>query len=402
MTDVFIYDHVRTPRGRGKKDGSLHEVPSVRLAAKVLEAVRDRNGLDTTKVDDIVMGCVDPVMDAGSVIPKAAAFEAGYSTKAPGIQLSRFCASGLDAVNLGAAKIAQGADDIVIAGGVESMSRVGLGMSGGAWFMDPSVNFPAYFMPQGVSADLIATKYGFSRDDVDAYAVESQKRAAHAWQNGYFKNSVVPVKDINGLTILAHDEHMRPGTDMQALAQLQPSFQMPGEMGGFEAVAIQAHPEIEGINYVHHAGNSSGIVDGAAAVLLGSKEGGNILGKKPRGRIKAFANIGSDPALMLTGPVDVTEKLLARTGMTLSDIDLFELNEAFAAVVLRHMQAFDIPHDKMNVNGGAIAMGHPLGATGAMILGTVLDELERRDLNVALVTLCIGAGMGTATIVERV
>ena len=402
MTDVFIYDHVRTPRGRGKKDGSLHEVPSVRLAAKVLEAVRDRNGLDTAKVDDIVMGCVDPVMDAGSVIPKAAAFEAGYSTKAPGIQLSRFCASGLDAVNLGAAKIAQGADDIVIAGGVESMSRVGLGMSGGAWFMDPSVNFPAYFMPQGVSADLIATKYGFSRDDVDAYAVESQKRAAHAWQNGYFNNSVVPVKDINGLTILAHDEHMRPGTDMQALAQLQPSFQMPGEMGGFEAVAIQAHPEIEGINYVHHAGNSSGIVDGAAAVLLGSKEGGNILGKKPRGRIKAFANIGSDPALMLTGPVDVTEKLLARTGMTLADIDLFELNEAFAAVVLRHMQAFDIPHDKMNVNGGAIAMGHPLGATGAMILGTVLDELERRDLNVALVTLCIGAGMGTATIIERV
>jgi len=402
MTDVFIYDHVRTPRGRGKKDGSLHEVPSVRLAAKVLEAVRDRNGLDTNKVDDIVMGCVDPVMDAGAVIPKAAAFEAGYSNRAPGMQISRFCASGLDAVNFGAAKIAQGADDIVIAGGVESMSRVGLGMSGGAWFMDPSVNFPAYFMPQGVSADLIATKYGFSRDDVDAYAVESQKRAAHAWQNGYFKNSVVPVKDINGLTILAYDEHMRPGTDMQALAQLQPSFQMPGEMGGFEAVAIQAHPEIEGINYVHHAGNSSGIVDGAAAVLLGSKEGGNILGKKPRGRIKAFANIGSDPALMLTGPVDVTEKLLARTGMKLSDIDLFELNEAFAAVVLRHMQAFDIPHDKMNVNGGAIAMGHPLGATGAMILGTVLDELERRDLNVALVTLCIGAGMGTATIVERV
>ncbi|GMB82690.1 acetyl-CoA C-acetyltransferase [Shinella zoogloeoides] len=402
MTDVFIYDHVRTPRGRGKKDGSLHEVPSVRLAAKVLEAVRDRNGLDTNKVDDIVMGCVDPVMDAGAVIPKAAAFEAGYSNRAPGMQISRFCASGLDAVNFGAAKIAQGADDIVIAGGVESMSRVGLGMSGGAWFMDPSVNFPAYFMPQGVSADLIATKYGFSRDDVDAYAVESQKRAAHAWEKGYFKNSVVPVKDINGLTILAHDEHMRPGTDMQALAQLQPSFQMPGEMGGFEAVAIQAHPEIEGINYVHHAGNSSGIVDGAAAVLLGSKEGGAILGRKARGRIKAFANIGSDPALMLTGPVDVTEKLLARTGMKLSDIDLFELNEAFAAVVLRYCQAFDIPHDKMNVNGGAIAMGHPLGATGAMILGTVLDELERRDLNVALVTLCIGAGMGTATIVERV
>jgi acetyl-CoA C-acetyltransferase len=402
MTDVFIYDHVRTPRGRGKKDGSLHEVPSVRLAAKVLEAVRDRNGLDTATVDDIIMGCVDPVMDAGAVIAKAAAFEAGYSTRAPGMQISRFCASGLDAVNFGAAKIAQGADDIVIAGGVESMSRVGLGMSGGAWFMDPSVNFPAFFMPQGVSADLIATKYGFSRDDVDAYAVESQKRAANAWEKGYFKNAVVPVKDGNGLTILDHDEHMRPGTDMQALAKLNPSFQMPGEMGGFEAVGIQAHPEIERINYVHHAGNSSGIVDGAAAVLLGSKAGGESMGLKPRGRIRAFANIGSDPALMLTGPVDVTEKLLKKTGMKIADIDLFELNEAFAAVVLRYIQAFDIAHDRINVNGGAIAMGHPLGATGAMILGTVLDELERRDLNIALVTLCIGAGMGTATIIERV
>ena len=402
MTEVFIYDHVRTPRGRGKKDGSLHEVPSVRLAAKTLEAIRDRNGLDTATVDDIVMGCVDPVMEAGAVIPRGAAFEAGYSTKAPGMQISRFCASGLDAVNFGAAKIAQGADDIVIAGGVESMSRVGLGMSGGAWFMDPSVNFPAYFMPQGVSADLIATKYGFSRDDVDAYAVESQKRAANAWEKGYFKNSVIPVKDQNGLTILAHDEHMRPGTDMQALAALNPSFQLPGEMGGFEAVAIQAHPEIERLNYVHHAGNSSGIVDGAAAVLLGSRAGGESMGVKPRGRIKAFANIGSDPALMLTGPVDVTEKLLKRSGMSLADIDLFELNEAFAAVVLRYCQAFEIPHDKINVNGGAIAMGHPLGATGAMILGTVLDELERRDLNTALVTLCIGAGMGTATVIERV
>lgn len=402
MTKVFVYDHVRTPRGRGKKDGSLHEVPSVRLAAKMLEAVRDRNDLDTSTVDDIIMGCVDPVMDAGAVIPKAAAFEAGYSTRAPGMQISRFCASGLDAVNFGAAKIAQGADDIVIAGGVESMSRVGLGMSGGAWFMDPSVNLPAFFMPQGVSADLIATKYGFSRDDVDAYAVESQKRAAHAWEQGYFKKSVVPFKDQNGLTILDRDEHMRPGTDMQALASLNPSFQMPGEMGGFEAVGIQAHPEIEKINYVHHAGNSSRIVDGAAAVLLGSKAGGESMGLKPRARIRAFANIGSDPALMLTGPVDVTEKLLKRADMKLSDIDLFELNEAFAAVVLRYMQAFDIPHDKINVNGGAIAMGHPLGATGAMILGTVLDELERRDLNTALVTLCIGAGMGTATIIERV
>ncbi|KQS65222.1 acetyl-CoA acetyltransferase [Rhizobium sp. Leaf371] len=402
MTDVFIYDHVRTPRGRGKKDGALHEVPTPRLAARMLEALRDRNGIDTSTVDDIIMGCVDPVYEAGAVIPKAAAFEAGYSTRAPGMQISRFCASGLDAVNLAAGKISQGADDIVIAGGVESMSRVGMGMSGGAWYMDPSVNFPGYFMPQGVSADLIATKYGFSRDDVDAYAVESQRRAGVAWEKGYFDRSVVPVKDQNGIVILAKDEHMRPTTTMQNLAGLNPSFQMPGEMGGFEAVGIQAHPEIEKINYVHHAGNSSGIVDGAGLVLLGSKAGGDSMGAKPRARIKAFANIGSDPALMLTGPVDVTEKLLKRAGMSIGDIDLFELNEAFAAVVLRYMQAFDISHDTINVNGGAIALGHPLGATGAMILGTVLDELERRDLNTALVTLCIGAGMGTATIIERV
>ncbi|MAY62139.1 MAG: acetyl-CoA acetyltransferase, partial [Rhizobiales bacterium] len=366
MTDAFIYDHVRTPRGRGKKDGSLHEVPSVRLAAHMLEAVRDRNGLDTLKVDDVIMGCVDAVGEAGGDIARAATFEAGYATEAPGMQINRFCASGLDAVNFAAAKIAQGADDIVIAGGVESMSRVGIGMQGGAWFMDPSVNLPSYFMPQGVSADLIATKYGFTRDDVDAYAVESQKRAAHSWEKGYFKKSVVPVKDINGLTILDRDEHMRPGTDMQSLASLNASFQMPAEMGGFGAVAIQAHPEVEAVNFVHHAGNSSGIVDGASLVLLGSKRGGRAMGLEPRARIKAFSNIGSDPALMLTGPVDVTEKLLKRAKMKLEDIDLFELNEAFAAVVLRYMQAFDIPHDKINVNGGAIAMGHPLGATGAM------------------------------------
>jgi acetyl-CoA C-acetyltransferase len=402
MADAFIYDHVRTPRGRGKKDGSLHEVPAVRLGAKVLEALRDRNGLDTSKVDDIIFGCVDPVGEAGAVIPKASAFEAGYDFSAPGMQINRFCASGLDAINFAAAKVVQGADDIVIAGGVESMSRVGMGASGGAWYMDPSVGLPGYFMPQGVSADLIATKYGFSRDDVDAYAVESQKRSGHSWEKGYFKNSVIPVRDQNGLMILDRDEHMRPTTDMQSLASLQASFIMPGEMGGFDAVAIQAHPDVEAVNHVHHAGNSSGIVDGAAAVLLGSKAAGSMLSSKPRARIKAFANIGSDPALMLTGPVDVTEKLLKRAGMKLSDIDLFELNEAFAAVVLRYMQAFDIPHDKINVNGGAIAMGHPLGATGAMILGTVLDELERRDLNTALVTLCIGAGMGTATIIERV
>ena len=402
MAQAYVYDAVRTPRGRGKKDGSLHEVPAVRLAAKTLEAVRDRNGLDTRLVDDIIFGCVDPVGEAGAVIPRAAAFEAGYDTKAPGMQISRFCASGLDAINLGAAKIAAGSDEIVIAGGVESMSRVGMGMSGGAWFMDPSVGLPAYFMPQGVSADLIATKYGFSRDDVDAYAVESQKRAKKAWDKGYFKNSVIPVKDQNGLTILDHDEHMRPETNMQALASLNPSFVMPGEMGGFDAVAVQRHPELESVNHVHHAGNSSGIVDGAAAVLLGSKSAGKTMGLKPRAKIRAFTNIGSEPALMLTGPVDVTEKLLKKAKMKLSDIDLFELNEAFASVVLRYIQAFDIDREKINVNGGAIAMGHPLGATGAMIFGTVLDELERRDLNTALVTLCIGAGMGTATIIERV
>ncbi|WP_062216909.1 acetyl-CoA C-acetyltransferase [Aureimonas sp. D3] len=402
MSEAYIYDHVRTPRGRGKKDGSLHEVPAVRLAARVLESLRDRNGLDTAKVDDIIFGCVDPVGEAGSVIPKAAAFEAGYDFAAPGMQISRFCASGLDAVNFGASKIAFGSDDIVIAGGVESMSRVGMGMSGGAWIMDPSVGIPAYFMPQGISADLIATKYGFSRDDVDAYAVESQRRAAQAWADGRFAKSVIPVRDQNGLVILDRDEHMRPSTDMQSLGSLNASFAAHGEMGGYDAVAIQAHPELESVDHVHHAGNSSGIVDGAGAVLLGSKRAGETLGLKPRARIRTFANIGSDPALMLTGPVDVTKKLLERSGMALSDIDLFELNEAFAAVVLRYCQAFEIDPAIMNVNGGAIAMGHPLGATGAMILGTVLDELERQDKQTALVTLCIGAGMGTATVIERV
>ena len=401
MSDVFVYDAVRTPRGRGKKDGSLHEVPSVRLGAKVLEALRERNGLDTRKVDDIIFGCVDAVGEAGGDIARAAAFEAAYATEAPGMQINRFCASGLDAINIGAGKIAQGADDIVIAGGVELMSRIGLGMAGGAWFMDPSVNLPSYFMPQGVSADLIATKYGFSRDDVDAYAVESQKRAAKAWESGRFERSVVPVRDQNGLTILDRDEHMRPDSDMQSLASLNASFEMMGEMGGFDAVAVQAHPEVEAVRHVHHAGNSSGIVDGAAGVILGSRRGGKTMGLEPRAKIRAFANIGSDPALMLTGPIDVTEKLLRKARMSLADIDLFELNEAFAAVVLRYMQRFDIPHEQINVNGGAIAMGHPLGATGAMIFGTVLDELERRDLNTALVTLCIGAGMGTATIIER-
>jgi acetyl-CoA C-acetyltransferase len=402
MADAFIYDHVRTPRGRGKQDGALHEVTALNLATQALAAIKDRNKLDPTSVDDVVLGCVDPVGEAGGDIARMAAITAGYGNGVPGIQINRFCASGLDAVNFAAAQVMSGQHDMAIGGGVESMSRVGIGASGGAWPVDPSIAVPAYFMPQGISADLIATKYGFSRDDVDAYAVESQKRAAAAWDAGYFKNSVLAVTDVNGLTILDKDEHMRPTTTMQSLGQLQPSFVQMGEMGGFDAVAIQAHPEIESVNHVHHAGNSSGIVDGAAAVLIGSKEAGAKAGLKPRARIRAFANIGSEPALMLTGPVDVTKKVLQRAGMTLADIDLIEVNEAFASVVLRYLQAFQLDPDKVNVNGGAIALGHPLGATGAMILGTVIDELERRGLSTGLVTLCIGAGMGTATIIERV
>ncbi len=402
MADAFIYDHVRTPRGRGKADGSLHEVTALNLAAQTLEAVRNRNGLDPALVDDVILGCVDPVGEAGGDIARAAAIVAGYGDGVPGVQINRFCASGLDAVNFAAAQVMSGQHDMAIGGGVESMSRVGIGASGGAWPVDPSIALKSYFMPQGISADLIATRYGFSRDDVDAYAVESQKRTAAAWDNGRFKRSVMPVKDVNGLTILARDEHMRPTTTMQSLAALQPSFVQMGEIGGFDAVAIQAHPEVEVVNHVHHAGNSSGIVDGAAAVLVGSKEAGEKAGLKPRARIKAFANIGSEPAMMLTGPIDVTRKVLKRAGMQLGDIDLIEVNEAFAAVVLRFMQAFGIDNSKVNVNGGAIAMGHPLGATGAMILGIALDELERRNLGTALVTLCIGAGMGTATIIERV
>ena len=402
MPDAFIYDHVRTPRGRGKADGALHEVTALNLATQALAAVRERNKLDPALVDDVVLGCVDPVGEAGGDIARVAALTAGYGNGVPGVQINRFCASGLDAVNFAAAEIMSGQHDMTIGGGVESMSRVGIGAAGGAWPMDPAIALKSYFMPQGISADLIATKYGFSRDDVDAYAVESQKRAATAWNEGRFARSVVSVKDVNGLTILAKDEHMRPGTTMQSLAQLNPSFVRLGEMGGFDAVAVQAHPELETINHVHHAGNSSGIVDGAAAVLIGSKQAGESAGLKPRMRIRAFANIGSEPAIMLTGPVDVTKKVLAKAKMSLDDIDLVEVNEAFASVVLRYCQAFDLDAAKVNVNGGAIAMGHPLGATGAMILGTVIDELERRDLSTALVTLCIGAGMGTATIIERV
>ncbi|MCP1549135.1 MULTISPECIES: acetyl-CoA C-acetyltransferase [Methylorubrum] len=402
MTEAYIYDHVRTPRGRGKPDGSLHEVTALRLAETALRALKDRNGFDTRQVDDVVLGCVDPVGEAGGDIARAAALVADYGTHVPGVQINRFCASGLDAINFAAAQVMAGQHDLTVGGGVESMSRIGLGASGGAWPVDPAIAVKSYFMPQGVSADLIATKYGFTRDDCDAYAVESQKRSARSWNEGLFENSVVPVRDINGITLLDRDEHMRPTTDMQSLASLKASFVQMGQMGGFDAVAVDAHPDVEAVEHVHHAGNSSGIVDGAAAVLIGSREAGDAAGLRPRARIRAFANIGSDPALMLTGPVDVTRKVLARAGMSLSDIDLFEINEAFASVVLRFQQAFDLDPTRVNVNGGAIAMGHPLGATGAMILGTVLDELERTGKERALVTLCIGAGMGTATIIERV
>jgi len=402
MADAFIYDAVRTPRGRGKSDGSLHEVTALNLASQTLGALKERNKLDPKSIDDVVLGCVDPVGEAGGDIARVAAIMAGFGNEVPGVQINRFCASGLDAVNFAAAQVMAGQHDMTIGGGVESMSRVGIGAAGGAWPVDPSIALKSYFVPQGISADLIATKYGFSRDDVDAYAVESQKRTAKSWEEGRFKNSVVPVKDVNGITLLAKDEHMRPTTTMQSLAQLNPSFVQMGEMAGFDAVAVQRYPEIEAVNHVHTPGNSSGIVDGAAAVLIGSAEAGKAAGLKPRARIRQFANIGSEPAIMLTGPIPVTEKVLKRAGMTTADIDLWELNEAFASVVLRYMQALDVPHDKINVNGGAIAMGHPLGATGAMIVGIVLDELERRNLNTALVTLCIGIGMGTATIIERV
>ena len=402
MPEAYIYDAVRTPRGRGKPDGALHEVSSLGLAVTALKAIKARNGLKGPEVDDVILGCVDPVGEAGGDIARAAAIAADYSFRVPGVQINRFCASGLDAVNFAAGEIMSGQHDLTIGGGVESMSRVGIGASGSAWPVDPTIAIPSYFMPQGVSADLIATKYGFSRDDVDAYAVQSQQRAGAAWAEGRFAKSIVPVTDVNGLTLLDRDEHLRPGTDMQALASLKPSFGFYAEQGGFDAVAIQAYPEIEKLNFVHHAGNSSGIVDGAAAVLLGSKQAGDRLGLKPRARIRAYANIGSEPAIMLTGPVDVTKKVLARAGMSLADIDLFEVNEAFAAVVLRYLQAFDLDAAKVNVNGGAIALGHPLGATGAMLLGTAVDELERSGKTTALVTLCIGAGMGTATIIERV
>ncbi|WP_022698214.1 acetyl-CoA C-acetyltransferase [Euryhalocaulis caribicus] len=401
MTKAYIYDAVRTPRGK-KKNGALHEITALSLSTQMLEAIRDRNELDTSRVDDVVLGCVSPVGEQGADIARASVINAEYAQTTAGVQINRFCASGLEATNMAAAKVMSGEADFAIGGGVESMSRVPMGSDGGAMMSDPEMSFDHYMVPQGISADLIATKYGFSRDDVDAYAVESQKRAAKAWDEGRFKNSIVPVKNQLGLTQLDHDEHMRPDSDMQSLGSLNPSFQGLAEFAGLDSVAIQRYPEVEAINYVHTPANSSGIVDGAAAVLVGSKDAGKAAGLKPRARIKAMASIGSEPTIMLTGPVTVTQKVLDKAGMKAKDIDIWELNEAFASVVLRLMQAYDIDHDKMNVNGGAIAMGHPLGATGAMILGTVLDELERTGKETALVTLCVGGGMGTATIIERV
>lgn len=401
MTEALIYDAVRTPRGK-KKGGKLHEVTALQLATQTLEAIRDRNELDTSKVDDVLLGCVSPVGEQGACIARSAVINANYAETTAGVQINRFCASALEATNIAAAKVISGEADFAIGGGVEAMSRVPMGSDGGALGLDPELAFDHYMVPQGVSADLIATKYGFSRDDVDAYAVESQKRSAQSWKDGRFKKSVITVKDQLGLPLLDHDEHMRPETDMQSLASLNPSFKALSEFVGLDSVAIQRYPEIEALNFVHHPGNSSGIVDGASAVLVGSADAGKGAGLKPRARIKAMASIGSEPTIMLTGPVSVTKKVLDKAGMKAEDIDLWELNEAFAAVVLRLMQAYNIPHDKMNVCGGAIAMGHPLGATGAMILGTVLDELERTDKQTALITLCVGGGMGTATIIERV
>ena len=402
MTDAYIFDHVRSPRGRGKSNGALHEVKPIDLAAQVLASLRDRNELDTSKVDDVVFGCVMPVGEQGSCVTRLAVLNADYDESVPGKQLNRFCASGLEAINSAAAQVMSGQSDLTIGGGLESMSRVPMGSDSGAMHADPAFAYKSYFVPQGISADLIATKYGFSREDVDTYAVESQRRATNAWDNGYFDNSVIPIQDHIGMTLLDKDEHIRPGTTLEDLAGLKAAFEVPGEQAGFDSVAVQKYPELEAINHVHTGGNSSGIVDGSAAVLIGSKDMGDALGLKPRVRIKGFASIGTDPTIMLTGPAPSAEKVLKRCGMTTDDIDLFELNEAFASVVMLFMQKLGIDHDRINVNGGAIAMGHPLGATGAMIFGTVLDELERRDLNTALINLCVGGGMGTATIIERV
>jgi len=402
MTDAFIYDHVRSPRGKGRKDGALHEITPISLASQVLAALRDRNDLDTALVEDVILGCVSPIGEQGADIARVTALHAGYAESVPGKQINRFCASGLEAVNTAAAAVMSGQSQLVVGGGTESMSRVPMGADGGAWPIDPAVAFPHHFVPQGISADLIATLDGYTREQVDAYAVESQRRAAEAWKDGRFARSIVPIRDVVGQVVLDHDEHMRPGTTLNDLAALKPAFVVPGEQGGFDTVALQRYPQVEAIRHVHTAGNSSGIVDGAAAVLVGSKKIGRKLGVAPRARIRAFASVGSEPTIMLTGPAAATRKALKLGRMTPGDIDLWEINEAFAAVVLRFMRDMGLPADKVNVNGGAIAMGHPLGATGAVVLGVLLDEMERRDLSTGLVTLCIGAGMGTATIIERV
>ncbi|MFS4582973.1 acetyl-CoA C-acetyltransferase [Phaeobacter sp. C3_T13_0] len=403
MTEAYIYDAVRTPRGKGRKDGSLHEVTAARLSAVALNALKERNNLEGHAVEDVIWGNVTQVGEQGACLARTAVLASDLDESIPGVSINRFCASGLEAVNMAANQVRGRAGHAYIAGGVESMSRVPMGMDGGAIAVDPAIAIDNYFVPQGISADIIATEYGFSRDEADAMAVESQRRAKAAWDDNRFAGSIVPVRDINGLTILNHDEYMRPGTDMQSLGGLNPAFQMMGEqMPGFDKIAMLKYPHLERIHHIHHAGNSSGIVDGAAAVLIGDKEFGEAMGLKPRARIKATAKIGTDPTIMLTGPVPVTEKILHDNGMEIGDIDLFEVNEAFASVVMRFEQAFDVDHDKVNVNGGSIAMGHPLGATGAMILGALLDELERSDRETGLATLCIGSGMGAATIIERV
>jgi acetyl-CoA C-acetyltransferase len=402
MNEAYIFDAVRTPRGKGKADGSLHEVTAVRLSAETLNEIKRRNNLKGDEIEDVIWGNVTQVMEQGACVARSAVLMSDLAENVPGVSINRFCASGMEAVNMAANQV-RGAGGLYIAGGVEMMSRVPMGSDGAAIAADPSLAMSTYFVPQGISADIIATKYGFSRDDVDAYAVESQKRAAKSWEEKRFARSVMTVRDVNGIPILDHDEFIRPGTDMQSLGALKASFKDMGEtMPGFDAVGILRYPEMERVNHVHHAGNSSGIVDGASAILIGTKEAGERLGLKPRARIRATAKIGTDPTIMLTGPVPVTEKILRENGMEIGDIDLFEVNEAFAVVPLLFMQAFDVDHSKVNVNGGAIAMGHPLGATGAIIIGTALDELERSGKSTALSTLCVASGMGAATIIERV
>ena len=403
MTDCFIYDAVRTPRGKGRKrDGALADAPPLRMAKAVLQALPERGGFESREIEDVILGCVEPVGEQGANVGRMAALISGYGESVPGVQLNRFCSSGLEAVNIAAAKVKADDVDLIVAGGLESMSRIPMGAAGGAWSTDPELAWGTSFVPQGIGADLIATKHGHSRKDVDLFAVESQRRAAAAWEGGYFHKSIVPVKDNIGVTMLDRDEHMRPDTTLEDLAQLKPSFEMMGRNFGFDAVAIQKHPEVERIAHVHHAGNSSGVVDGAAVVLLGSKKAGERLRLRPRARIVTSATVGSEPCIMLTGPAPASRKALAKAGMLASDIDLWEINEAFSSVCLLFMEEMGIDRSVTNVNGGAIAFGHPLGATGAMLLGTMLDELERRDLSTALITLCVGAGMGTSTIIERV